>query len=84
MNTTGQDTFDTEVRKRCFVVYTGAALPDDDPEARELGKKVKSIKGELGTALYREYLRRVMASLQGQQEAPKDFLALYLPVCCAR
>jgi hypothetical protein len=69
-----QDTFETEVRKRCFVVYTGASLADDDPEAKELGKSVKSIKRELGTALYREYLDRVMAKLR--EEIHPDFLAL--------
>lgn len=74
MNATAQDTFETEVRKRCFVIYTGASLADDDPESKELGKSVKSIKRELGTALYREYLKRVMAKLR--EEARADFLAL--------
>ncbi|MGI8650160.1 MAG: hypothetical protein ACR2KW_07255 [Rubrobacter sp.] len=69
-----QDTFETEVRKRCFVIYTGASLRDDDPESKELGKAVKEIKRELGTALYREYLDRVMAKLR--EESHTDFLAL--------
>lgn len=69
-----QDTFESEVRKRCFVIYTGAALPDDAPEARELSREVKRIKASLGTAFYREYLRRIMTSLR--EEYPEDFLAL--------
>lgn len=74
MNATTQDTFETEVRKRCFVVYTGASLPDDAPEFRELGKKVSRLKHDLTTSLYREYLKRILAHLQ--QEVPADFLGL--------
>jgi hypothetical protein len=74
MNATTQDTFETEVRKRCFVVYTGASLPDEAPEFRELGKKGSRLKHDLTTSLYREYLKRVLAHLQ--QEAPADFLGL--------
>jgi hypothetical protein len=62
------------VRKRCFVVYTGASLPDDAPEFRELSKKVSRLKHDLTTSLYREYLKRVLARLQ--QEVPADFLGL--------
>lgn len=69
-----QDTFETEVRKRCFVVYTGASLPDDTPEARELGKTVRRIKNKLGTALYREYLKTIFERLQ--EGTPADFLTL--------
>ena len=74
MNATTQDTFETEVRKRCFVVYTGASLPDDAPEFRELGKKVSRLKHDLTTSLYREYLKRILARLK--QEVPADFLGL--------
>ncbi len=74
MNATTQDTFETEVRKRCFVVYTGASLPDDAPEFRELSKKVSRLKHTLTTSLYREYLNRILACLQ--QEVPADFLGL--------
>ncbi len=74
MNATTQDTFETEVRKRCFVVYTGASLPDDAPEFRELSKKVSRLKHDLTTSLYREYLKRILARLQ--QEVPADFLGL--------
>ncbi len=74
MNATTQDTFETEVRKRCFVVYTGASLPDDAPEFRELSKKVSRLKHNLTTSLYREYLNRILARLQ--QKVPADFLGL--------
>ena len=71
-----QDTFETEVRKRSFVIYTGASLPDDAPESRDLSRNVKRLKGNLGTALYREYLRRVLDSLRKPGDSPVDFLAL--------
>jgi hypothetical protein len=74
MNATTQDTFETEVRKRCFVVYTGASLPDDAPEFRDLSKRVSRLKHDFTTSLYREYLRSVLARLQ--QEPPADFLGL--------
>lgn len=75
MNATTQDTFETEVRKRCFVIHTGASLQDDDPKSRKLGKTVKAIKRDLGTAMYREYLRRTMVVLrEGGFEG--DLLAL--------
>lgn len=75
MNATTQDTFETEVRKRCFVIHTGASLQDDDPESRRLGKTVKEIKRDLGTAMYREYLRRAMKVMrEGGFEG--DLLAL--------
>ncbi|MDP9439262.1 MAG: hypothetical protein M3P49_11030, partial [Actinomycetota bacterium] len=76
-----QDAFETEVRKRSFVVYTGASLPDDDPGARDLGRSVKRIKAGLGTAFYREYLRRLLPRLtgdgsEGPTGEPVDYLAL--------
>ncbi len=70
----GQDTFDSEIRKRALIVYTGASLPDHTPEARKLGRRVKGIKNRLGTALYREYLARMLARLGEEKEEPIDVL----------
>jgi len=68
-----KDTFESEVRKRCLIIYTGASLPDHTGESRALGSKLKRMKRSLGDALYREYLRRVMDSLEAKP--PKDILA---------
>ena len=65
----GQDTFDSEIRRRALIVYTGASLPDHTPEARQLGRRVKQIKNDLGTALYREYLGQMIPRLR-QEELP--------------
>lgn len=72
----GQDTFDSEIRKRALIVYTGASLPDHTGEARKLGRRVKQIKNNLGTALYREYLARVLARLKEERDEPIDVLDL--------
>ncbi|WP_119068765.1 phospholipase D family protein [Rubrobacter indicoceani] len=72
----GQDTFDSELRKRALVIYTGASLPDHTGEARELRRKLKAIKGDLGTALYREYLKRVIPTVRDDLHEPLDLLEL--------
>jgi PLD-like domain len=72
----GQDTFDSEIRKRALIVYTGASLPDHTGEARRLGRRVKQIKTNLGTALYREYLMGMLARLRQEREEPLDVLEL--------
>jgi hypothetical protein len=72
----GQDTFDSEIRKRALIVYTGASLPDHTGEARKLGRQVRQIKTNLGTALYREYLRRILPRLRQEHEEPLDILGL--------
>jgi len=67
-----KDTFETEVRKRCLVIYTGASLPDHTPEKRDLGTRIKRLKRNMGNALYLEYLSRVLSSLR--LETPTDIL----------
>src|SRR5438270_8673952 len=67
-----KDTFEPELRKRCLIVYTGASLPDHTGESRELARSVKRIKRNLTNALYREYLKRVLARLR--EETPADIL----------
>ncbi|MBA2443193.1 MAG: hypothetical protein H0V53_12430 [Rubrobacter sp.] len=72
----GQDTFDSELRKRALVVYTGASLPDHTGEARQLRQRLKDVKSDLGTALYREYLKRMLPSVRDGRDGPLDVLEL--------
>jgi hypothetical protein len=72
----GQDTFDSEIRKRALIVYTGASLPDHTGEARRLGRRVKQIKTNLGTALYKDYLARMLPRLRPDREEPLDVLEI--------
>lgn len=67
-----KDTFESEIRKRSLIIYTGAALPDHTGESRQLGNRIKHLKRTLGTALYRDYLGRVFAALE--DEPPTDIL----------
>ena len=67
-----KDTFESEVRKRCLIIYTGSSLPDHTGESRVLGSSLKKMKRQLGDALYREYMRRVIERLD--QKPPKDIL----------
>lgn len=68
-----QDTFTTEIRKRALIFYTNASLPDHVGESRTLANDVRRIRRDLGDALYREYLRRALATLR--EERPRDVLA---------
>ena len=73
----GQDTFDSEIRKRALIVYTGASLPDRTGEARRLGRWVKQIKTNLGTALYKEYPSRMLRRLRRRdRDEPFDILEI--------
>src|SRR6266496_5987831 len=65
--------FSTEVRKRCLILYTRASLPDNTDLAKDLFKSVKSIQRRVSTALYREYLRRVLDRLSNDP-LPLDIL----------
>jgi hypothetical protein len=65
--------FSTEVRKRCLILYTRASLPDNTDVAKDLFKSVKAIQRRISTALYREYLRRVLDRL-ANQPLPLDIL----------
>ena len=68
-----RDAFETEIRKRCLILYTGASLPDHTGESRAFVRDIKAIKAQLKGTLYREYLARVMTGLETQW--PKDALA---------
>ena len=68
-----KDSFETEIRKRCLVLYTDASLPDHTGVSRTLARQVKRLKAQLGTAFYRRYLLRVCEQLQAEG-FPADML----------
>ena len=68
-----RDSFESEVRKRSIVFYTDASLPDHTGESRDLARRVKAIKTQMGTALYKRFLALAMERLS--TTTPKDILA---------
>lgn len=74
-----KDAFESEVRKRCLILYTGASLPDNS-EARKLGTKLKRLKKQLGNAFYRRYLSKVFENLDSKP--PKDVLKFSSQILC--
>ena len=53
-----------EIVKRCLMIYTRTSLPGDNPTARRrLQRSVSSIRDRLTTALYREYLGKVVEEM---------------------
>lgn len=75
-----KDTFESEVRKRCLIIHTGASLPDHTGESRTLGSKLKRMKRNLGDAFYHEYLNRLLQRLGSKP--PKDILAFSSEILC--
>ena len=65
--------FSTEIRKRCFVLYTQASLPDSSGDGRRLYKSVQNIQNDVTTALYREYLKRSLDRFEDEPH-PRDLL----------
>jgi hypothetical protein len=66
--------FSSEVYKRCLMIYTRASLPGSNvTAARTLYKSVASIQQRLTTALYREYLRRMLDRMM-MRPLPSDML----------
>jgi hypothetical protein len=64
--------FSTEISKRCLILYTNASLPDNTETAKALFKSVKNIQQKISTALYREYMSRVLEKLEAH--SPTDIL----------
>ena len=65
--------FPPEIVKRCLMIYTRTSLPGDDPSSRRsLQRSVSDIRGRLTTALYREYLNRVIAETSTIIDANSD------------
>lgn len=82
--------FKDEIVKRCLMIYTRTSLPGDQTVARhELQRSIAGIRDGMTTALYREYLRRMTASIdklgQSKQDAlaDADVLKLSSEVLCA-
>ena len=65
--------FTTEVIKRCLMLYTSASLPDNALTTRELHESVSKIRKSISTAMYSEYLRRILDRLSGEG-LPTDML----------
>jgi hypothetical protein len=65
--------FSTEIRKRCFILYTQASLPDHSEDARRLYKSVQNIQKDITTALYHEYMRRALDRFV-EEPYPSDLL----------
>ena len=77
-------TFKPEIVKRCLMIYTRTSLPGDNTSARRtLQRSITAIRNRMTTSLYREYLSRVLAQLDGdgppasaQDSEPTDALLL--------
>ncbi len=68
--------FTDQIVKRSLMTYTTTALPSYKEDLRhDLHLKIRDVRRELSTHLYREYLRRVLASLDTTPR-PDDWLAL--------
>ncbi len=78
--------FPSEIVKRSLMIYTRTSLPGDDTAARRrLQRSVANIRERLGTALYREYLKRVLseiASLSDKDYNEIDVLHLSSAALC--
>jgi len=65
--------FSTEIIKRSLMLYTSASLPDNAEKARELYESISVLRRKISTALYREYLHRVLDRFAAE-ELPSDML----------
>ncbi|MXZ89900.1 MAG: hypothetical protein F4W95_13780 [Chloroflexi bacterium] len=62
--------FKTEVIKRCLMIYTRTYIPGDRiVERNQLQRSVTGIRSRLTTSLYREYLRRILAVIDGMERS---------------
>ena len=78
--------FPPEVVKRCLMIYTRTSLPGDDTLARRrLQRSVAGIRERMTTALYREYLRRMLEEIEAippSEYENQDVLELSSSVLC--
>ena len=81
--------FKDEIVKRCLMIYTRTSLPGDQTVVkRRLQRSIARIREKMTTALYREYLRRMITQVDGLREsghevlADADVLALSSTVLC--
>ena len=71
--------FPSEIIKRCLMIYTRTSLPGDDTSSRRrLQRSVSNIREKLTTALYREYLSRILHAMKSITSAEyQDVDVLY-------
>ena len=78
--------FPPETVKRCLMIYTRTALPGDDTASRRrLQRSVAGIRESLSTALYREYLKRILskvADVIDSENDDSDVLELSSEILC--
>ena len=68
--------FKDEIVKRCLMIYTRTSLPGDQTVARNtLQRSIARIREKISTALYREYLRRMLVKIDDLRESKQDSLA---------
>ena len=67
--------FPVEIIKRCLMIYTRTSLPGNDTVARRrLQRSVTSIRGRMTTALFREYLKRILPEVASVNNSEGDVL----------
>jgi hypothetical protein len=69
-----RESYESEIKKRCLVIYTDASLPDHTGESRELARKIKHIKNNIGTSLYHYFLSQVLEEFC-ENGLPTDIIA---------
>ena len=68
--------FKDEIVKRCLMIYTRTSLPGDQTAIRNrLQRSISAIRDGMTTALYREYLKRIIARLGELKERGNQALA---------
>ena len=78
--------FKPEIVKRCLMIYTRTSLPGDNTVARRrLQRSVATIRGRMGTALFRTFLREATAAVDDAahgEDIAADALRLSSDVLC--
>ena len=68
--------FKDEIVKRCLMIYTRTSLPGDQTALRNrLQRSISQIRDGMTTALYREYLKRMVSQLDTLREKGEQALA---------
>ena len=68
--------FKDEIVKRCLMIYTRTSLPGDQTAIRNrLQRSISAIRDGMTTALYREYLKRIVVRLGELKERGNQALA---------
>lgn len=68
--------FKDEIVKRCLMIYTRTSLPGDQTALRNrLQRSISQIRDGMTTALYREYLKRMVSQLDALRENGEQALA---------